>query len=258
MNCLKLPNGRAMPALGLGTWDLRGGTCVNAVKTALRLGYRHIDTAEFYGNETEIGKAVAQSGVPRGEIFITTKVWTNHMKSADFRKAAEAALKRLDMEAVDLLLIHWPSPDVPMAETLGALGQLAKEGKALAVGVSNFSVSDMKEAVTLSSAPIACNQVAYSLPKNRDGELAYARSKGMALCAYTPLGQGAFLNRKELVETAKKHGKTPGQVALRWLIRQEGVAAIPKATGEKHLLENLEIFDFDLDPEDLKLLEIVR
>jgi diketogulonate reductase-like aldo/keto reductase len=247
-----------MPALGLGTWDLRGETCVSAVKEALRLGYRHIDTAEFYKNETEIGRALAQSGVPRGELFLTTKVWTNHMKAADFKKAAEASLKRLDVEAVDLLLIHWPNPAVPLAETLGALGQLAKEGKALGVGVSNFSVGDMKEAVSLCPAPIVCNQVSYCLTQNRDGELAYARSKGMSLCAYTPLGKGTFFNREEIRVTAKKHGKTPGQVALRWLIRQEGVAAIPKAAGEKHLRENLDIFDFDLDPVDLKLLEALR
>jgi 2,5-diketo-D-gluconate reductase B len=255
---LKLNNGHKMPALGLGTWDLRGGTCVSAVMEALRLGYRHIDTAEMYGNEAEIGKALLKSGIPRGELFITTKVWTNHHRAADFKKAAGDSLKRLGIAAVDLLLIHWPNPAVPLAETLGALCQLAQEGKALAVGVSNFSSAQMKEAVSLASAPLSCNQVSYSLPENRDGELAYARSQGMAICAYSPLGRGAFLSRKELKDTARKHGKTPAQVALRWLIRQEGVAAIPKASREKHLRENLEIFDFDLDTADLALLERLR
>ena len=254
MNSLKLPNERTMPVLGLGTWDLRGDACFKAVEMALRLGYRHVDTAEMYGNEAEIGKALARSGVPREELFITTKVWTNHHQAGDFKNAAEDSLKRLGLSHVDLLLIHWPNPAVPLAETIGALNQCAKEGKALSIGVSNFSAAQMKESVSLSSVPLACNQIPYSLPENRDGELAYARSKGMTVCAYSPVGRGAFLNRKELIEVGKKHGKTPGQVALKWLIRQEGLAAIPKAAGEKHLRENLELFDFDLDPADLKLL----
>jgi 2,5-diketo-D-gluconate reductase B len=254
MHYLKLPNNRKMPVLGLGTWDLRGNACFSAVKEALQLGYRHIDTAEFYGNEAEIGKAIAQSGVPREELFITTKVWTNHHKAPDFKKAAGDSLKRLGLSHIDLLLIHWPNPAVPLAETLGALGQLAKEGKALSVGISNFSVAQMKEAVLLSSHSLACNQIPYSLPEKREGELAYARSQGMAVCAYSPLGRGAFLDREELGTVGKKHHKTQAQVALKWLIRQEGVAAIPKASGGKHLKENFEIFDFDLDPADLKLL----
>jgi 2,5-diketo-D-gluconate reductase B len=255
---LKLPNNQTMPALGLGTWDLRGAACRAAVEMALKIGYRHIDTAEMYGNEEEIGKALSQSGVPRGELFITTKVWTNHHKAADFKKAAGDSLKRLGLSAVDLLLIHWPNPAVPLAETIGALCQLAKEGKALAIGVSNFSVSQMKEALSLATVPLACNQIPYSLPENRDPEWAYARSKGMVLCAYSPLGRGAFLGRKELKEVGKKLVKTPAQVALSWLIQQEGVAAIPKAAGEKHLRENFEVFDFKLGPADLKLLERMR
>jgi len=258
MTQLPLLNGRTMPALGLGTWDLRGSACTSAVKQALALGYRHIDTAEMYGNESEIAKGIAASGAARGDLFITTKVWTNHHRAKDFLAAAEASLKRLGTDYVDLLLIHWPNEAVPLEETLGALCRLAKDGKALAVGVSNFSTELLQKALALADAPLSCDQVPYSLPENQDKLLAFTRPKKIVVCAYTPLGRGGFLGRAELKETAKKHGKTPAQVALRWLIQQEGVAAIPKASGEKHLRENLDIFDFSLDAGDLKLLAALR
>ncbi len=254
MKQIQLPNRHQMPALGLGTWDLRGGECVSAVKEALHLGYRHIDTAEMYGNESEIGRAIKAFGVPRSELFITTKVWTNHHRAADFKKAAEASLGRLGLSSVNLLLIHWPNPAVPLAETLGALCQLAREGKALAVGVSNFSAALLKEAISLATVPIACDQVPYSLTENKKDFLSFARSQGVSICAYTPLGKGAFLNRPELLEVSAKYKKTPAQVALRWLVQQKNVAAIPKASGVKHLKENIGIFDFNLDPLDLQLL----
>lgn len=247
-----------MPALGLGTWDLRGSACISAVKKALAFGYRHIDTAEMYANEEEIAKGIAESGVFRQEIFITTKVWTNHHRAKDFRAAAEASLKRLRTDYVDLLLIHWPNPAVPLEETLGALCQLAKDGKALAVGVSNFSAELLEQALSLADVPLCCDQVPYSLPENQDKLLALTRQRKIAVCAYTPLGRGSFLNRPELKEIGKKYGKTPAQVALRWLVRQEGVAAIPKASSEKHLGENQGIFDFNLGAADLELLGRLR
>ena len=258
MDYLKLPNGRTMPALGLGTWDLRGGACLSAVKEALAMGYRHIDTAEMYGNEEEIGQALISSGTPRNELFITTKVWTNHHRAGDFKRAAEESLRRLKLPFVDLLLIHWPNPAVPLAETLSALCQLTREGKTLAIGVSNFSPSLLKEAVALTSVPLACNQVPYSLPENQDELLAYARLCGIAVCAYTPLGRGKFLQEFSLREVAEKHGKTPAQTALRWLLQQPGVAAIPKAGHAAHLRENLALFDFELDSEDIRKLSSLR
>ena len=255
---IPLSNGRTMPALGLGTWDLRGAVCHSAVRLALQIGYRHIDTAEMYENETEIGRAIAESGVPRKELFLTTKVWTNHHHAEDFRKAAEASLNRLKTDYVDLLLIHWPNSAVPLSETIGVLCQLAREGKTLAIGVSNFSTELLKEAVSLANVPIACDQVPYSLTDNQDALLACARQKQISICAYTPLGRGKFLRKKGLQETAKKHRKTPAQVALRWLIQQEGVSAIPKASGEKHLRENFGLFDFSLHATDLELLGGMR
>ncbi len=235
-----------MPALGLGTWDLRGSDCVKAVEMALKTGYRHIDTAEMYGNEAEIGKALKAAGIPRDELFITTKVWTNHHKARDFKKAAEDSLSRLGLSHVDLLLIHWPNEAVPLSETVGALCQLAKEGKTLTIGVSNFPRSLLEEAVGLSTVPLACDQVPYSLPEDQSALLKYAHSRKIAVCAYTPLGRGRFLGDARLKAVADRHGKTPAQVALRWLLEQEGVAAIPKAKGERHLRENFELFDFKL------------
>jgi len=258
VNYLKLPNGRTMPVLGLGTWDLRDKACFSVVRQALELGYRHIDTAEMYGNEGEIGRALDESGVPRGDLFITTKVWTDHHRASDFKKAAEDSLRRLKLSFVDLLLIHWPHSAVPLAETLGALCQLAEEGKTLAIGVSNFSTALLKEAQALTSIPLSCDQVPFSLPENQDALLSHARKQGISICAYTPLGRGSFLSHPRLQETAKKHGKTTAQVALKWLIQQPGVAAIPKAAKVQHLRENLEVFDFELDPMDLKSLKSLR
>ena len=243
-----------MPALGLGTWDLRGNACFSAVREALQLGYRHIDTAEMYGNEGEIGLALAQSGVPRDELFITTKVWTDHFRAADFKKAAESSLAKLRLDTLDLLLIHWPNPAVPLSETLGALCQLAKEGKTLAIGVSNFSAAQLREAEKLSALPIACDQVRYNLAEDQKDLLGYAVPRGVNVCAYTPLGRGGFLKNPGLVKVAKRHSKTPAQIALRWLLQQKGVSAIPKAAGREHLRENLEVFDFELDPEETRVL----
>lgn len=263
-----------MPSLGLGTWDLRGDACHEAVEKALMMGYRHIDTAEMYGNEEAIGKAIAHSGIPREELFVTTKVWTNHHEAKDFRKAADDSLRRLGLSHVDLLLIHWPNPAVPLKETIGALCQVAEEGKTLAIGVSNFSVGLFRQASALATFPIACNQIAFSLETQGGGREFLAALKadtsGLSgvkagldpgtsdlvpiLCAYTPLGRGSFLGRPELAELAKKRGKTPAQVALRWLLQQGKVSVIPKARGEKHLRENMGIFDFELDPADLQRL----
>jgi diketogulonate reductase-like aldo/keto reductase len=254
MKGIPLVNGRSMPALGIGTWELKGSSCFSAVKEALVLGYRHIDTAEMYGNEAEIGLALAQSGIPRDELFLTTKVWTDHFHAEDFKKAAENSLRRLKLDHLDLLLIHWPNPAVPLGETLGALCGLAKEGKTLAIGVSNFSAGQLREAVSLVSAPIACDQVRFNLEEERSDLLAYAGAQKINVTAYSPLGRGKFLENPKLLAAAQKYRKTPAQVALRWLVQQPGVSAIPKASGKIHLKENLEIFDFELEESESRLL----
>jgi len=243
-----------MPASGMGTWELREEECAKTVKEALSLGYRHIDTAEFYGNEEVIGNCLADSGIARDELFVTTKVWTDHFHASAFKKAAENSLRKLRLDYLDLLLIHWPSPAVPLAETVGALCELAKEGKTLAIGVSNFSVHQLQAAVSLASVPISCDQVKFNLEENQKELLGYAQSKGINITAYTPLGRGSFLLNPDLSEIARTHGKTPAQTALRWLIQQKGISAVPKSARKKHLQDNLEIFDFELSLAEMSRL----
>lgn len=244
-------HGVKMPALGLGTWQLSGAECERAVRAALDIGYRHIDTAEMYGNEAEIGRAIAASGVGRNALFITTKLWTNHLRAKDVPGAAEASLKKLRTDYVDLLLIHWPNPAVPLGETLGAMMEMKAAGKVKAIGVSNFSVGLINEALTKHKVPIACNQVEYHLLLNQRPILDYAHRHQMAIVAYCPLARGKLVNHRILARVAQKYSRTPAQVALRWLVQQPGVAAIPKSASEKNLRSNFAIFDFALDDADM-------
>lgn len=243
--------GAKMPALGLGTWQLSGAECERAVRSALDIGYRHIDTAEMYGNEAEIGRAVAASGVDRRELFITTKLWSNHLRAKDVGPTAEASLKKLRTDYVDLLLIHWPNSAVPLGETLGAMMKLKASGKAKAIGVSNFSVGQMQEAIAEHGAPIACNQVEYHLLLNQAPVIDFARRHSMAVVAYCPLARGKLTNHRVLTRIGEKHGRSASQVALRWLVQQPGVAAIPKSSREQNLRSNFAIFDFALDDSDM-------
>ncbi len=242
--------GALMPALGLGTWQLSGGGCERTVRQAIEMGYRHIDTAEMYGNEAEIGRALAASKIDRKSVFITTKIWTNHLRARDVGPTAEASLRSLRTDYVDLLLIHWPNEAVPLGETLDAMRRLLESGKTRAIGVSNFPVRLMREAVETHKAPIACNQVEYHVRLGQKPVLDYARAHGIAVTAYCPLGRGRLIDHPLLARIGKKHGKSASQVALRWLVQQPGVAAVPKASSERHLRANLEIFDFALDAED--------
>ncbi len=255
MQFLDIKGGGRTPVLGLGTAGLRGRECVRTVRIALDLGYRHIDTAELYANEAEIGEAIAASCVDRTEIFLTTKIWTSHFRAADARHAAEISLRNLRTEYVDLLLMHFPSKSVPVAETLGALAGLREAGKTRAIGVSNFSSSVLEKAIAASPAPIACDQVKYHVGHDQGPLLAFVRPRGIFIIAYSPLGAGSLAHLTILKEIAHKHGKAPNQIALRWLIEQEGVMAIPKATSERHLKANIEIFDFALDAADRARLD---
>jgi 2,5-diketo-D-gluconate reductase B len=244
--------------LGLGTWQLSGAACERAVRWALDIGYRHIDTAEMYGNEGEIGRSLAAAKVPRESLFITTKVWTNHLRARDVGPTVEGSLRKLRSDYVDLLLIHWPNPSVPVGETLGAMQQLKTAGKARAIGVSNFPVALMHEAVEVLRMPVACNQVEYHVRLDQRPVLDYARRHGIAVVAYCPLGRGRLVDQPVLAAVGRKHGKSAAQVALRWLIQQPGVAAIPKSASERNLRANFEIFDFALDAEDAAAINGLR
>ncbi|WP_342358484.1 aldo/keto reductase [Terrarubrum flagellatum] len=254
MHMIEIAGGGKMPALGLGTWQLRGRDCARVVKLALSLGYRHIDTAEMYGNENEVGDAIAESGVSRGDLFVTTKIWNSNFRASAARRSAEASLRALKLDHVDLLLMHWPNDSVPLAETLGEMSRLLEEGKTRAIGVSNFPPDLLGRAIAASPKPVACDQVRFHVGAAQDDLLAVARPKGVAITAYSPLGKGGLASDRTLAKIGAKYGKSASQIALRWLIEQEGVSAIPKASSETNLRANLAIFDFKLDDEDRAMI----
>ncbi|MEZ0260777.1 MAG: aldo/keto reductase [Alphaproteobacteria bacterium] len=241
-----------IPALGYGTWQLRGPECATGVAKALEVGYRHIDTAQIYENEAEVGSAIAASGVKRADIFLTTKVWNTNLKYGQLQKSVDESLKRLKTDYADLLLIHWPIADVPFAEQLKGLQEVHKSGKAKLIGVSNFTVEQMKEVIETIGADVATNQVEYHPFLSQKPVLDYLRSKNMFLTAYSPLARGKVAEAPLLQELGKKYGKVPGQITLRWLIQQPGVVAIPKAANEQHLRKNFEIFDFKLEDAEMQ------
>jgi len=245
-------HGQRMPVLGFGTWQLTGQQCIKSIEAALKIGYRHIDTAQIYENETEVGNAISEHGIAREELFVTTKVWTsNYRKERVFSSVAES-LDKLQLDYVNLLLMHWPNPEVPLAETLGAMQELIQQGKVKAIGVSNFPVRWMREVLGKCRIPISCNQVEYHALLSQDAVLKFARANDIVVTAYSPLARAKLVNHPILENIGKKYGKTSSQVALRWLIEQDGVAAIPKAAHEKNARANFAIFDFSLDDSDLK------
>jgi len=248
--------GEKVPSLGLGTWRLSRQECVRSVERALDLGYRHIDTAQIYANEGEVGRGIQTSGVDREEIFLVTKVWTSSFSHDDVIRSTNESLKKLQTEYADLLLMHWPNPSVPLEETLGAMSELQEEGSVRHVGVSNFPPPMVEEATQ--HAEIFCNQVEYHPYKAQDELLEQAKEMDYLLTAYSPVAGGAAVNDATLREIGKAHGKTAAQVALRWLIQQEKVAAIPKATSEDHLRSNFDIFDFELSDEETERVFALR
>jgi diketogulonate reductase-like aldo/keto reductase len=239
-----------IPALGLGTWQLSGEVARRMVGHALAIGYRHIDTAQMYGNETEVGQAIAGSSVPREKVWLTTKIWPDNFRAGPLRRAAEESVRRLCTEP-DLLLLHWPNPDVPLSETIGALNEVRRRGLARHIGISNFNVALIREALALAQEPLVVNQVEYHPFLNQGAVLDEVRANGMALVAYSPLARGKAFRDRTLERIGERHGKNPGQVALRWLIQQEGVAAIPRSAHEANVKANLEIFDFELSPAEM-------
>ncbi|MBV9783498.1 MAG: aldo/keto reductase [Acidisphaera sp.] len=243
-----------MPKLGLGTWRMRGAEGREAVERALALGYRHIDTAEMYGNEDAVGAALAGGGVKRADIHLTTKVWFENLAPEAMRRAMAASLAALRTDYVDLYLIHWPAPGMDLPRALETMMQLQEEGRARAIGVSNFTVALMRQAVEEIGAPIVCNQVEYHVLLDQSAVLSYARSKGVAVTAYAPLAQGRLAEHPPLQDLARKHGATPAQVALKWLLDQDGVAAIPKAQREASQRANLAALQIELDDADRQVI----
>lgn len=245
-------NGAAMPAIGLGTWTLKGQQCFDMVTAAIKAGYRHIDTAAMYRNEEAVGEAIRTSGAPRESLFVTTKVWHDQLAQGDLQRSVEASLSRLGLDHVDLILIHWPTKTVPLAESIAALNEVADKGMARNIGVANFTTSLLDEAVSISSRKLACNQVEYHPYLNQDKVLAACRKHGMALISYCPLGRGGELfDEAAVTEAAKAHGRSPAQIVLRWQVQQDGVGAIPRTSRPERLAENLSVFDFELSQAEM-------
>src|SRR5450432_541558 len=244
-------NGAKIPAIGLGTWELRGKICARVVEQALKLGYRHIDTAQVYENEREVGDGLRASRVRRDDVFVTTKVWTNHFAPNDLERSTKESLAKLHLSEVDLLLLHWPNPRVPLAETLGALARVKKLGLARHIGVSNFTVALIGEAVAACSEPLVCDQVEYH-PYLDQAKVRQACARhGMAVVAYSPVAKGRIKNDETLVAIGQAHGKTAAQVCLRWLV-QQNVSAIPRTSRIERLSENIDIFDFALSDDEMR------
>lgn len=248
-----------IPALGLGTWTLKDEHCVDLVKRALGAGYRHVDTAVMYDNEAAVGAGIRAAGVPREELFVTTKVWYTDIGEGTLEREAENSLRRLGLDAVDLLLIHWPNPQIPLAESMGALNRARDKGLTRHIGVSNFTTALLDEAVALSEAPVVCNQVEYHPRLDQDKVLAACRRHGMAMVSYCPLGRGGGVFAEEAVRAAAAaHGRTPAQIVLRWHVQQAGVVAIPRTSRPERLEENAAIFDFALSEEEMRAIGALR
>jgi 2,5-diketo-D-gluconate reductase B len=245
--------GASVPKIGFGTWQITGEACFEAVRDALALGYRHLDTAAVYDNEREVGMALAESGVDRGEVWLTSKVWMDDLSRNRLRASAENSLRDLRAGYLDLLLIHWPSPRFPIGESLAEMMRLRDEGKVRHLGVSNFTPRLLREA--LEQAPLLCNQVEYHVHLDQERLLAIADQHDMVLGAYAPFSHGEVLSEPVLGEIAEAHRKSPGQVALRWLIEQERVVALPKAASHANRAANLDVFDFELSAEERSRLD---
>jgi 2,5-diketo-D-gluconate reductase B len=242
--------GVSLPRLGLGTFRMQGEVCRAAVECALGLGYRHIDTAEMYGNEDAIGAAIAASGVARGDLHVTTKVWNENLAPEAIRRAFDVSLKKLRLDHVDLYLVHWPAKNMNLPAIFDTLLKLKQEGRTRAIGVANFNIALLKTVVEQIRAPIACNQVEYHVMLDQTPLRKYLAAKSIPLVAYCPLAQGRAASDPTLAAIGRKHGASAAQVALKWLLDQDGVAAIPKASRSESQKANLDSLKLTLDDAD--------
>lgn len=247
--------GMDVPEIGLGTYKLHDRDCSNAVRMALDIGYRHIDTAQMYKNEREIGEAISVSTVDRDEIFLTTKIWHTNLDSEDVLQTTEQSLRNMDTPYVDLLLIHWPNNQYDLRETIESMLVLRDQGKAMNIGVSNFPLSLLQKVNEEIRAPIFCEQVEFHPFIDQLDLLDYAIDNDIMLTAYSPLAQGKVQDNKVLQRIGETYGKSPSQVSLRWLIEQENVVAIPKATSRDHIEQNFDIYDFELTDEEFQEID---
>ncbi len=246
-------SGAVIPQIGLGTWQLRGDVLDRAVAAAVEAGYRHFDTAPRYENEAEVGRAIRATGIARDDVFVTTKVWYTELAAAAFRASAEASVERLGLGPVDLLLVHWPNPEVPLEETIGALCEARRAGLARHVGVANFPISLLEKTLALADEPIVANQCEHHPRLDQSKLIAFCRSRGIAFVSYAPIGSGRLLEDPVIGAIARRLGRTPAQVVLRWHL-QQGLVAIPRSSNPGRVAENIAIGDFELTDTDMTAL----
>ena len=252
-------HGAAIPKLGFGTGRIGDKTSIDAygeiVAHALKLGYRHLDTAWKYQTEKAVSEGIRASGVPRNQIFVTTKVSHEYLRAADFARMVDESLKNLQLDYVDLLMVHWPSPEkVPLAETMNALGKAKRDGKTKHVGVANFNIAMLEDAIRLCPEPICNLQVEYHPYLDQTKLLATVRRLGLAMTAYCPLGRGRMIADPVVADIARAKGKSVAQIVLRWHLQQPNVIPIPRSSNPGRLAENLNVFDFTLNDDEMKKL----
>jgi diketogulonate reductase-like aldo/keto reductase len=244
-------NGAEIPAIGLGTWELRGDECAKLVETALQNGYTHIDTAQMYQNEREVGAGIKASGVDRDSLFVTTKIWPDNYASDDFARAVDERLALLDCGTLDLLLLHWPPGAVSMAEAVAGLNKAKRAGLARHIGISNFTVAQVEEAVALSEEPLVCNQIEYHPLINQDKVRAACARHGLAVTAYCPIARNKVADEPVMRDIAQRHDVSPAQIALAWLAGHGDVISIPRSSRPERLADNLKALEVSLNDDEM-------
>ena len=244
-------HGVSIPALGFGTFELDSAAAETMVAKAAEIGYRHFDTAQMYHNEDGVGRGLKASGLSRDDYFLTTKVWYDKFQSGDLQTSVVESLRKLDLDHVDLLLLHWPNDEIPLEETIAALNEVRNLGMTKHIGISNFPTALIKKAVNYSNLPLLCNQVEYHPYLSQQKVLDCLKEHDMLLTAYCPLARATVLKDDTLVAIGKEHGKSATQVTLRWLLQQDNVMAIPKSGSPKNAKSNFDIFDFELSDEEM-------
>jgi 2,5-diketo-D-gluconate reductase B len=250
-------HGAEIPAIGFGTSGM-GDDCSAPIITALELGYRHLDTAWKYGNEPAVGDAIRASGLPRSEIFLTTKVSHEYLRAADFARSVDESLKNLQVDYVDLLLVHWPNHEIPLAETMPALAKAKRDGLARHVGVANFNIAMIDQAIALCPEPLVALQAEYHPYLDQSKLLEACRHRGLIYIAYCPLGRGRIFSDPVLGEIARAKGRSIAQVALRWLLQKGIVSPIPRSANAQRIAENLDVFDFTLNDEEMTRIDALK
>ena len=249
-------HGAEIPAIGFGTSSL--GDCGEIVATALKVGYRHIDTAWKYGTEPGVGEGMRVSGVPRSEIFLTTKVSHEFLRADDFARSVDESLKTLGVDFVDLLLVHWPNPEIPLSEPIPALARAKRQGLTRHIGVANFNIAMLDEAIRLCPEPLVNLQAEYHAHLDQTKLIEACRQRGLIFTAYCPLGRGRLLRDPVLADIAARKGRPLAQIALRWLVQQGNIIPIPRSSNPARMAENLGVFDFALSEEEMKRIATLK